>query len=128
MKFEKPVGMLHFNKQSSPFQLSLLSPSADLSFFIEHYWIVQWDLRGKEPHLQENLPHPSVHLVFENGNSRVHGVMKGKFSILLQNDGAVFGLKFRPGAFYPFLKYPVTQISERTLSFQEIFGADSSGI
>jgi AraC-like DNA-binding protein len=125
MKPGKPVGLLHVNKETPKFSVSLHPSAADLTHFIEHYWVVRWDLRGQEPHLQENLPHPSVHLVFERDNSRIVGVMKGRFSVLLREQGAVFGVKFRPGAYYPFLKKPVSSITNRTVPFQEAFGASS---
>ncbi|GGD89680.1 helix-turn-helix domain-containing protein [Paenibacillus nasutitermitis] len=125
LKPGKPVGLLNVNKENPKFSVSRHLPSADLQPFIEHYWIVRWDLRGQEPHLQETLPHPSVHLVFERDHSRIVGVFKGRFSVLLQEQGAVFGIKFRPGAFYPFLGKPVSTLTGRTVPFQEIFGMSS---
>jgi AraC-like DNA-binding protein len=124
----KPVGLLNVIKGTSPFSVSLHLPSADLAHFIEHYWVVQWDLRSQDPHLQENLPHPSVHLVFEKGNSRIVGVVKGRFAVVLREKGAVFGVKFRPGAFYPFLKASVSTITDRTMPFQDAFGLDSHAL
>src|SRR5207244_3000980 len=75
--------------------------------------------------LSENLPYPSVHLVFEKDNSRIVGVIRGKFSQLLKGKGQVFGVKFRPGAFYPFLKVPVSRFTDSSISFQAAFGVDS---
>ncbi|RAV21557.1 helix-turn-helix transcriptional regulator [Paenibacillus contaminans] len=127
-KLGKPVGLLNVNKENPKFSVSLHSPSADVAHFIEHYWVVRWDLRGQEPHLQENLPHPSVHLVFEKNNSRIVGVMKGRFSVLLREQGTVFGVKFRPGAYYPFLKNPVSEITNRMVPFREAFGISSQAL
>ncbi|MFE0558488.1 DUF6597 domain-containing transcriptional factor [Paenibacillus sp. NPDC058910] len=127
-KLGKPVGLLNVNKETPKFSISLHSPSDDLTHFIEHYWVVRWDLRGQEPHLQENLPHPSVHLVFEKDNSRIVGVVKGRFSVLLREQGAVFGVKFRPGAFYPILKNPVLSITNRTVPFHTAFGMGSQSL
>lgn len=127
-KLGKPIGLLNVNKENPKFSVSLYSPSADLIHFIEHYWVVRWDLRGQEPHLQETLPHPSVHLVFERDKSRIVGVFKGRFSVLLEEQGAVFGVKFRPGAYYPFLKNPVSTITNRMVPFQEIFGMSSQAL
>ncbi|NOU94373.1 helix-turn-helix domain-containing protein [Paenibacillus sp. LMG 31456] len=124
-KLGKPIGLLNVNMDYPKFSVSRYLPSADLSHFIEHYWVVCWDLRGQEPHLQETLPHPSVHLVFERDNSRIVGVVKGRFSVLLQEQGAVFGVKFRPGAYYPFLKNSVSTITDRTIPFLEAFGMSS---
>jgi AraC-like DNA-binding protein len=38
-------------------------PSPDLELYVEHYWLVEWDLRGLAPERVETLPHPSVHLI-----------------------------------------------------------------
>lgn len=127
-KLGKPVGLLNVNNETPKFSVSLHSPSADLIHYIEHYWVVRWDLRGQEPHLQETLPHPSVHLVFERDNSRIVGVVKGRFSVLLHEQGAAFGVKFRPGAYYPFLKNPVSAITNRTVPFREAFGMNSQSL
>jgi len=40
--------------------------------------------------------------------------MKKKFSILLSGKGSVFGVKFRPGAFYPFCKQNISNLSNKT--------------
>lgn len=121
----KPIGLLHTDQAHPKFSVSLYPPSDDLSAWIEHYWIVNWDLRGQEPYLQENVPHPSVHLVLEQGNSRLVGVVKGRFSILLQDQGAVFGIKFRPGGFYPLIQQPISTLTNRTIPFADWFGIES---
>ncbi|MCW7469563.1 helix-turn-helix domain-containing protein [Leptospira kanakyensis] len=99
-----------------------------LDFFIEHYWTVSWDLTDKKPYLAETLPYPSIHIVFEKGNSKIFGVTKGRFSTLLQGKGSVFGIKFRPGGFYPFLKKPVANLTNKTIPIQEITNDDVSDL
>jgi AraC-like DNA-binding protein len=96
--------------------------SADLAVFVEHYWIVSWDLQGKDPRVQETLPHPSIHLAVEAGRSAIFGVMKGKFSRTLSGTGRVFAVKFRPGGFHPFLRSPLSRLTNRTIPIAEIFG------
>src|SRR5699024_3121904 len=97
-------GVLNRQEGNRHFRLSKYHPSARLAFFIEHYWIVRWDLRRQDPFEQEVLSHPSVHLVFEHGNTWIWGVVKGKFTRKLEGKGHVLGIKFRPGGFYPFSK------------------------
>lgn len=121
-KTEPPRGVLHPKANQEKFQLSRFLPGRDLDFFVEHYWIVAWDLRGREPYLAETLPHPSVHLVFEPDRSYIQGVMRHKFSYLLQGQGQVFGIKFRPGAFYPFFKSPVSRLTDRSPALTTVFG------
>lgn len=120
----KPKGVLNLETGRKKFDLSLHSPSADLSFFIQHHWIVRWDLRGQEPYLSENLPHPCVQLVFQKGQSRIVGLVRGKFSILLEGKAQVVGVRFKPGAFYPFIQSPVSRLTDSCISFQQAFGLD----
>lgn len=96
------------------------APSRDLAFWIEHYWIVEWNLTA--PYVAETLPHPSVHLVLERGCSRITGVMLGRFSRTLDGLGGVFGIKFRPGAFRPILGRAVSTIANRLLDPHDLFG------
>jgi len=98
------------------------SPPPDLAYWIAHYWMISWDLRGCEPHLAENLPHPNIHLIFENDSAVVSGVQTRKFSRLLEGRSKVFGIKFKPGGFRPFLKSPVSSLADSTVPARQIFG------
>jgi len=124
----KPRGILNFKAGQKKFQLSRHLPAQDLSFFVEHYWIVSWDLRGQEPYVQETLPHPCVHLVFEKDQSRVYGVETGKFARLLENKGRVFGIKFKPGGFYPFVNAPISRFTNACVSCWDVFGVESKAL
>ncbi len=121
---EKPSGILNPGAGEARFQLSRHLPAPDLSYFVQRYWIVTWDLRDQEPYIQETLPHPCVNLVIEEGTSGIFGVVKSKFSRLLEHKGRVFGVKFRPGAFYPFVKSPVSTLTDSSLSLCDAFGID----
>lgn len=124
VKTEKPKGLLNPEVGKKKFHLSLYLPSPDLAFFIEQYWIPSWDLRGQEPYISENLPYPSVHLVFDKDNTKIFGVITTKFSRRLEGKGRVFGIKFRPGAFYPFIKSPVSRLTNQIIGVADVFGED----
>jgi AraC-like DNA-binding protein len=94
----------------------------DLAFFVERHWIVRWDLRGREPYLQETLPQPCANLVIEARGAAVHGVGTDRFSVLLEGKGQVFGTKFKPGAFDPFLRRPMSELTDRSVSLAVAFG------
>jgi AraC-like DNA-binding protein len=119
-------GILNPIASATKFQLTRLPPTPDLGYFVEHYWLIDWDLRGQPPYVQETLPYPSVHLVFELGKTRIYGVITGKFARRLEGQGQVFGVKFRPGAFYPFLKAPISRLTDGEISLEDAFGIDSS--
>ena len=125
---EPPRGILNAKAGEEKFQLSRTTPSEDLCFFVEHYWSIKWDLRSQAPYRQETLPHPCVNLVFEQANSRIYGVVKGKFARLLSGKGRVFSIKFRPGAFYPFVQTPIARFTDRSIRCEEVFGAASQAL
>jgi len=99
-------------------------PAPALAEVVEHYWRVRWDVRGREPYVQHTLSNASVHLCVERGNSRIQGVVTGLFTTLLSGRGRVFGVKFRPAGFHPFLGSPVAGLANRTLPVRTVFGHD----
>jgi AraC-like DNA-binding protein len=100
------------------------NPSPEVAHWIAHYWIIRWDLRGGKSQVAESLPHPNIHLIFENGTSVVSGVHTCKFSRVLEGQRQVFGVKFRPGGFRPFLDRPVSKLADRIVPANRIFGKD----
>jgi AraC-like DNA-binding protein len=123
-----PRGILSAGAGAPKFQLARYLPAEDLAHLVEHLWVVRWDLRGQEPHRQETLPYPCVHAVIEKGRSQVYGVHTGKFTRLLSEQGQVLGIKFRPGAFYPFVRWPVSRLTNRSVRFSEVFGRESTSL
>jgi AraC-like DNA-binding protein len=124
----KPRGVLNLKAGETKFRLSLHPPGDDLDFFVEQYWIVAWDLSGQEPYQQEVLPHPSIHLVIEKEASTIVGVMRGKFSRLLEGEGRVLGVKFKPGAFYPFVRSLISRFTDATMNLRDAFGVEGSAL
>lgn len=117
----KPTrGVLRQTKANRITKHNRFFANGKLDFFIEHYWTVSWDLGNEEPYLAETLPYPSVHIVFEKGNSKLFGVTKGRFSTLLQGKGSVFGIKFRPGAFYPFFQKNISTLTDKTIPVSDL--------
>lgn len=108
------------------FRMERYLPPPDLAPFIEHVWIVEWDLRGQPPFVQRTLPYPSVHVAFDRVRSGVFGVVTGAFDYTLQGAGKVCGLKFRPGAFRAFLGRPLHTISDQVLPLSAVFDWDDA--
>jgi AraC-like DNA-binding protein len=121
-KIEQAKGILNPHLGAQHFQLTRYRPSPDLRFFIERYWIIHWDLRGQAPYLSQTLPYPCVNLVLEAGQSAIFGVATGKFDRLLEGTGKVFGIKFRPGGFYPFIQSPVAAFTNASITLDSVFG------
>jgi AraC-like DNA-binding protein len=52
--------------------------------------------------------------------------VKGKFSYRYKENGRVFGVRFKPGGFYPWVQAPVAQLTNTSLSIEEHFGVESA--
>jgi len=119
-KRDKPRGVLNVRGSETYEGLRRYWPSEDLSPFVEHYWIVRWNV--SQPEQVETLPHPSMHMVLERQRSEVVGVMRGRFTRMLVGEGRVVSTKFRPGAFRAFVDRPVASFSDRRWSLAAVFG------
>jgi AraC-like DNA-binding protein len=127
VKHDRPRGILNVPAAEAASGLSRYWPSEDLAAFVEHYWIVRWDVPA--PRLAETVPHPSVHMVMGPGaRTEIVGVMRTKFSRVLRGRGRVVGTKFRPGAFRPFVRRPVSTFTGHRLPMRAVFGARAAGL
>ncbi|MFF2011659.1 DUF6597 domain-containing transcriptional factor [Streptomyces sp. NPDC058195] len=115
-------------------------PAAELRPYLEHYWLMDWDL--SEPYASHLVPHPSVNLVFQRyadgpaatdgagdagtaghtGFAEVSGIGLGLFTQKLAGRGRVCGVQFRPGGFRPFAPgRPVAEWTGRRLPVHDVF-------
>lgn len=124
LKTDKPRGVLTHGNQAEKVWHARYHAPADLDFFVEHFWTVRWNLAGLPPQQVQTLPHPSVHLIFEPGNTKLGGVSKGKFSRMIEGDSFVYAIKFRPAGFYPFYGKPLSTLTNRVVDPVTIFGKD----
>ncbi|MDB4891551.1 MAG: hypothetical protein JWL61_3406 [Gemmatimonadetes bacterium] len=127
-KTDPPRGVLKTTiADERRFRHARFHPSPDLAQYVEHFWCVDWDLRGQPAERTETLPHPSVHMVFEHDvGGRIAGIALGKFSRQLEGKGGVFAAKFTPGGFHPFLGVPISTLTDRVVSLSTVFGADAA--
>ena len=116
-------GVLRHAPGPGLFHHARLAPSPALAGVVQHFWIVRWDLQGGAPQRRETLPHPNIHLVLQPGRTRIQGIVSRRFTTTLEGQGGVFGIKFRPGAFRPFLRRPVSALRDRSLPLRDVFGA-----
>ena len=92
------------------FDLDRWAPSESAGRFVEHFWSVSWDLRGRDPLPNTVITFPSMHLTHEWGsdgsrhgfrlpNTLVHGVVERVFRTTISERGTVVGVRFKPGGF-----------------------------
>ncbi|MGC0415138.1 AraC family transcriptional regulator [Embleya sp. AB8] len=118
----RPRGVLRTTVATGDWDVRLHRPAPDLAPFVDHYWIVRWDLRGRPPHRQQVLSHPNLHVVFEQPHPAIYGVVRDVFERELSGVGHVFGIRFRAGGFRPFLAGPVAELTDRVLPAVDLFG------
>ncbi|CAG7645996.1 HTH-type transcriptional activator RhaS [Paenibacillus solanacearum] len=118
-------GILHYDTGKTKFSLTRRLPSDDLRFVVQHYWLIEWDLRGQPPYAQEVLQHPGVNVVFERGQSRISGIESKKSAHVLQGEGQIVGVLFRPGAFRFYYPGPMSALTDRVVPVTECFAIDS---
>jgi AraC-like DNA-binding protein len=123
-KLDKPRGVLHTEVEEPRIEHRRYWPTDDLAPFVEHYWTVAWDL--DEPQVRETLPHPSVHMVFENGLAQIAGAWTKRFTRVLGGKGNAFAIKFRPGGFHTFVTEPICRFTDGIVAVEEIFGAKAA--
>lgn len=123
MTSNEPRGVLRPSFSEGQFQHLRQAPGVAFAPFVAHYWFVSWDLRGCQPQQQATLPHPNVHLVVEQGHARIYGVHSARFTRELAEQGQVFGVKFKPGGFYPFYRKPIADLHNQTLDISACFAS-----
>jgi AraC-like DNA-binding protein len=118
---DRPKGVVAPNQARKMFRMERYLPAPGLAAFLDHLWVVEWDLNGQPPYVQRTLPYPCVHVVFDSARSGVWGVPTGAFDYELKGAGKVCGLRFRPGAFRAMLKRPLNTITDRVLALSDVF-------
>jgi AraC-like DNA-binding protein len=103
-----------------------VAPSPSLEAYVDYHWYVGW--RTAEPHRQQVVPQPRVHVATElvDGAARllVHGISREPFFRTLSGEGHALGVAFHPGGFRPILKRGVGTISGRVVPAGELFDID----
>lgn len=103
------------------FRLDRVPASPDLADLVERHWLVSWDLPPGRAASVTLLPHPCVNLVLDRGMVAIAGVGSDRFTYTYRDSGRVFGVKFRPGAFRPFLGGPVSALTDRTVPLSTLW-------
>ena len=119
--FRQGCGVLRHSPPPGTYRHVRHAPPETLKYWVEHFWLEEWAFPENGCQTREVLPHPSVQLVFAQGRSRIYGVQLGRFVRQLSGKDRILGIKFRPGAFYPFLRQSVCSIASRFIPVAQIF-------
>jgi AraC-like DNA-binding protein len=122
-------GIVHAARSKDKFALVRFAPDPLLEPFIEHYWIVRYNVNPATPHTQTVLSYPNVHLAFEHDDqgrrALLYGILKRPFVRELRGEGRVLGVKFRAGGFYPFWRRDVALLTGSTVEASAVFGPEA---
>jgi AraC-like DNA-binding protein len=110
------------------FSLDRYPPSDDLAALVERHWLVSWELPPDRVASVTLLPHPCVNLVLDAGRLTVSGVGRDRFTYAYRGEGRVFGVKFRPGGFLPFLGRPLAGITDTVLPAEQLWGPAATAL
>lgn len=113
-KIEKPRGVVGLNQAQQNFSLERFFPSDQLKHFIEHYWLISWDLPHGTTHTQHVISHPCIHLTFIQNNSSITGIVTKRFEHTLSGQGNLVGIRFTPAGFYTFAQTANTNMLDMT--------------
>jgi AraC-like DNA-binding protein len=124
----KPArGLLQRKTSFEHFELKRFEPSDDLADWIEHHWMVLYDLGSRPPYVQRNLSHPNQHVVVDSrGKTGIFGAATGVFETTLDGSGRVFATKFWPGAFRPFFGRAVSALADTYAPVEAVFSRTSA--
>jgi AraC-like DNA-binding protein len=110
------------------FRLDRAPASAELAGLVERHWLVSWDLPEGRRASVTLLPHPCVNLVHDRGNVALAGPGNERFTYTYSGSGRVFGVKFRPGGFRPFLRRPVSELTDQTVPLATLWGPSAASL
>lgn len=113
-----PKGLVDPRGAAQRLRLATYPPSPALAPFVDYFWVVQWDMRERAPETQRVLPYPNAHLVFDQGRSAIHGVVRGAFDRTVSGAGRVLGVRFHAGGLRPFIDRPLSQFADRTIPLE----------
>ncbi|MCG8478474.1 MAG: AraC family transcriptional regulator [Spirochaetales bacterium] len=119
--YQLPKEILNPLNAVRAYSLSMPPPSAALADFVDHYWMLQWDRRGKAPYTCEVIPSPYINLTFSGTEAIVTGITTGKYRYEIKDTGMIFGIKFRPGAFHSFWRHSLSALTDRAVPAASLF-------
>lgn len=123
----KDKGVLHPTEASKHFSIDRIPFVGDLARYIEHAWIIRWDLPGEETYETEVLPYPAVNIVFLNGTASIAGIGTKKFTQQLKGWGVIVGVLFKPAWAYAFLQRPLGELTDTYTPLETAWPAYNPG-
>ena len=126
-KDQKLRGVVRMSDAQQRFSLERFFPSDHLKDFIEHYWLIGWDLPDGMQHTQYVAAHPATNMTFLPTGSTVTGIVTKQFEHTLKGAGNLVGVRFTPAGFYAFAQQAglkMTEITDHIFDIERFFKVD----
>ena len=130
-KSSKSKGILNEDYFKENFHHQTFRPTEMLRNYIEHFWLISWQLPTGESYQQSVIPHPNVHVTFLKNNSHIQGIHLNKYTHTLQGKGNIIGIKFKPAGFYPFchkVSIALRDITNQVVDIKDMFDIDTAEV
>ena len=119
----RPAGVLRPELLARHSSLERVDPSPELAPWVQHHWLLSWDLPSGTTFPSELLAHPAANLSVELGHARddvgddrvvITGVATRRFDVRLAGWGWVLGVRFRPGGLAALTGLDAAALTDRT--------------
>ena len=121
-----PAGVVF--EGDGPFHTTDYAPAQGLERFIHGYWTLSWDLPAGEAFPLRVIPSGCINILIQEHTSRVAGVRRKIYEFTLKENGDIFGVLFKPGAFRLFSSAQLSELTDRAAPIREIFGDDGQAL
>jgi hypothetical protein len=74
------------------------------------------------------VPYPSVNLTVTNTEADVTGLVRHRYDRHLTGRGFGVGIRFRPACFRPFVRWPVSRLTNQHRPIAEVLGRSTAGL
>lgn len=117
------AGVMHHNDSQKHYRLRRYLPDLPLANLVEQYWLVNWQLKNGQEHVQKNLPDPNFHLTFDSQGAKLIGPVSKVYEYPMAASGFVIGVKFNPGSLNMLLDSPISDYVDKELLASKYFGS-----
>lgn len=126
-KIPQTSGVLFKQKSFQHITLRQFVPRKKVALpWLDHLWLVTWDMPRGETYEQKTLPYPTCHMVLDpQQNSGLFGCSTGRFDYCLSGKGAVIGARLQPGAFRAFSSLSAHQLLASHIPLHQLLPTDA---
>ncbi len=116
-----PIEVLYPGQSAQYYSLSMPKPCAELEKFVDHYWIMRWELPKSRTFTAEVIPSPYMNLTFMKGGAKITGVTTGKYTYKIIGNGVIVGVKYLVGGFHGLTNQTASKYTDKVINAGEVF-------